>query len=256
MPSRSAPTGSQAVDRALSVLHLFDEQAEWLTIGEIAQALGVHRSTASRLIAALERHRLLERDARTGAYTLGLGLVSLSSSVLNRFPVRASAREVVRSTRDETGETVHLGIVDGDQVIYIDQATTVHVQVEIDWVGRPHPLTHGVTGALLLAYQPSEVIAELLAEARNENRPEAELLDEAAIADIRRLGYYFRYHDPHTTTGAVAAPVRDHRGDVVAGFCIGGPRHRIGQERFETELIPVAVSAAAKISERLGFHMR
>lgn len=256
MATPFAPAGSQAVDRALSVLHLFDHQAEWLTIGEVADALGVHRSTASRLIAALERKRLLERDARTGAYTLGLGLVSLASSVLNRFPVRASAREVVRSVRDETGETVHLGIVDGDEVIYIDQATTVHVQVEIDWVGRRHRLTHGVTGALLLAHQPPAVIAELLAEARSESRPEVELIDEAVMADVRRLGYYARYDDPHATQAAVAAPVRDHRGHLVAALCVGGPRHRIGQERFADELIPVAVHAAAKISERLGFHMR
>jgi DNA-binding IclR family transcriptional regulator len=250
------PAGSQAVHRALSVLQLFDHQTEWLTIGEVADALGVHRSTASRLIAALEGHRLLELDPRTGAYTLGLGLVSLASSVLNRFPVRASAREVVRTVRDETGETVHLGVVAGDEVIYIDQATTVHAQVEIDWVGRRHRLTHGVTGALLLAYQPSAVIDELLAEARSEGRPEIGLIDEAVMADTRRRGYYARYHDPHTTQAAVAAPVLDHRGQLVAALCVGGPRHRIGEDRFEDELVPVAVQAAAKVSERLGFHMR
>jgi len=256
MATPSAPVGSQAVDRALSVLHLYGHQTEWLTIGEVAHALGVHRSTASRLIATLERHRLLERDARTGAYTLGLGLVSLASSVLNRFPVRASAREVVRVLRDETGETVHLGVVDGDEVIYIDQATTVHAQVEIDWVGRRHRLTHGVTGALLLAYQGDAIVAELLAEARSERQPEVELIDEAVIDDVRRLGYYARYHDPNTTQAAVAAPVRDHRGRLVAALCIGGPRHRIGRERFEAELVPDVVRAAAKISERLGFHLR
>jgi DNA-binding IclR family transcriptional regulator len=249
----SAPTGSQAVDRALSVLGLFDHTTEWLTIGEVATAIGVHRSTASRLVAVLERHRLLERDARSGAFTLGLGLVSLSGHVLNRFPVRASAREIVRAVRDETGETTFLGVVDGDEVIYIDQATTLHMQVELDWVGRRHALTHGVTGALLLAYQPPEVIAELLAEARSEGRPETALIDGEVMAGVRRDGHYARFDDPYKGDAAVAAPLRDRRGAVVAAFCVGGPRHRISRARFDGELVPAALRAAALISERLGF---
>src|SRR5437870_5898201 len=159
---KDAVAGSQAVDRALSILGPFDERTTELTIAAAAARLGVHRSTASRLLAALERHGLLEDTG--GGYRLGLGLVSLAGLVLNRFPARAIARDVLRDLRDSTGETAYLGLLDGREVVYIDQASSPHVAVNVDWVGYRQALTAGVTGFLLLAYQPPAVIEELLRE--------------------------------------------------------------------------------------------
>lgn len=245
--------GSQAVDRALTILRLFDQHVERLTVSELAKRLGVHRSTASRLAAALERERMLERDPETGAYQLGLGLVSLAGHVLNRFPVRGSGREVIGDLRDRTGETVFLAVVDGDEVIYIDQASSPEVQVNLDWVGRRHPLTTGVTGALLLAFQPADVITELVREARSDHRPSAAVLSEAELDRAKAVGHLARYRDPLSGEAAVAAPVRNHRADIVGAICLGGPQRRIDEQRFDDEIVPLTVQAAAHISERLGF---
>jgi DNA-binding IclR family transcriptional regulator len=73
------------------------------------------------------------------------------------------------------------------------------------------------------------------------------------MAEVRRAGHYARHADPLTGHAAVAAAVRDHRGGVVAGLCVGGPSHRIGRTRFERELVPATLRGAARISERLGF---
>ena len=105
-------SGTQAVDRALGILKWFDERTPELTVGEVAERLGVHRSTAARLLAALERQGLVEVDSQTGRYRLGLRLVSLAGLVLNRFPVRGLARDVLRELRDETQETAYLGLLD------------------------------------------------------------------------------------------------------------------------------------------------
>lgn len=256
MSDGSSRSGSQAVDRALSVLWLFDEQTQRLTASEAAERLNVHRSTASRLMATLERHRLLELDQRTGGYMLGLGLVSLAGHVLNRFPVRDSAREIVRALRDETQENVYLGVLDGDEVIYIDQVSSPHVRLHVDWVGRRQRLAEGVTGAVLLAFQSSEVIDELLREARAEADPTAPRLDDRLLAHAREQGYLARYEGFVDEYAVVTVPVRDGRGTVVAALCLSGPQHRVSAERFDHELIPAALRGAARISEGLGYLRR
>ena len=160
-----SPSGTQAVERAVAILELFDERTPDLSIADVVSALNVHRSTASRMMATLERHGLLEQTDVPGRYRLGLGLVTLAGLVLNRFPVRALARPRLRELRDQTNETAWLGMLDGHSVIYLDQASNRHVTVNVDWVGRRQALTDGVTGRLLLAFQPADVIERLVDEA-------------------------------------------------------------------------------------------
>lgn len=246
-------TGSQAVDRALSLLDLFDERTEELTITAAARALGVHRSTASRFLSALERHGLLEQ--RDGRYRLGLGLVSLAGLVLNRYPARAIARDVLLKLRDEVGETVYLGLLDDRDVVYVDQASRPGVTVNADWVGYRQPLTAGATGRTLLAFQPRGTIEAILTAARAQGAAAAELPGELELATIRRQGYLLRGPAGEPPSAGVAAPVRDHRGEVIAAITVGGPSDRITPERLESELLPAVLRAAAWVSESLGYRV-
>src|SRR4051812_11955690 len=197
-------SGCQAVERAITILELFDEHRTVVGVGEAARALGVHRSTASRLMATLERRGLLEAAEAPASYRLGLGLVSLAGYVLNRFPVRARAGELLRELRDATGETAWLGVLDGHRITYLDQASSRHVTVNVDWVGVRQALTEGVTGRLLLAYQDADVIARLVAEAD----PSASGLSETELALVRRQGYAVRIGDSQDGYTGVAVPVR------------------------------------------------
>src|SRR5260221_10171157 len=106
-----AASGAQAVDRALTILGFFDEGQSELTVADAAARLGVHRSTASRLLAALERHGLLESTA--AGYRLRLRVVSLAGLLLNPFPPRALARDVLGELRDPTEGAASLGLLDG-----------------------------------------------------------------------------------------------------------------------------------------------
>jgi DNA-binding IclR family transcriptional regulator len=242
--------GTQAVDRALSVLQWFDERTPELTVGEVADRLGVHRSTASRLLAALERQGLLEVDPESGRYRLGLRLVSLAGLVLNRFPVRGLARDVLRELRDETEETAYLGLLDGREVVYIDQASSPHVAVNVDWVGVRQGLTEGATGLLLLAFQPPELIDELVLAA--DAQPGRPVPSELEFAAIRRDGYLVRGTPGPDGVLGIAAPVRDHRSATVAALTVSGPRRRV-EARLEPVILPLVVRAAALVSERLGY---
>ena len=243
-------SGTQAVDRALGILKWFDERTPELTVGEVAERLGVHRSTAARLLAALERQGLVEVDSQTGRYRLGLRLVSLAGLVLNRFPVRGLARDVLRELRDETQETAYLGLLDGREIVYIDQASSPHIAVNVDWVGARQRLTEGATGFLLLAFQPPEVIAELVREAAGQDGPP--IPSELELAAIRRNGYLVRSKPGPEGLVSVAAAVRDHRGVTIAALTASGPSHRLG-DRVETVILPAVLHAAARVSERLGY---
>jgi DNA-binding IclR family transcriptional regulator len=243
-------SGTQAVERALSILQFFDERSPELGAVEVAERLGVHRSTATRLLSALERQGLLELDPENGRYRLGLRLVSLAGFVLNRFPVRSLARDVLREVRDETEETAYLGLLDGRDVIYIDQASSPHVAVNIDWVGYRQPLTAGATGFLLLAFQPPEVIAELVRDAAGNGGPPVP--SELELAAIRRDGYLVRTSPDSGGEAGVAAAVRDHLGTTIAALTVSAPRHRAG-ERLDAVILPAVLRAAARVSERLGY---
>lgn len=244
----SAVSGCQAVERAIAILELFDERRTLLAIGDVARELGVHRSTASRLMATLEAGGLLELDESGGGYRLGLGLVALAGHVLNRFPVRARGGQVLRELRDATGETAWLGVLDGQRITYLDQASSPHVTVNVDWVGVRQALTEGVTGRLLLAYQPRDVIARLVAEAS----PDAPGLSETELAAVRRQGHALRLGDGEDGYTGVAVPIRDAHDAVVAAISLGGPRFRVSEERLRDELLPAALHAAARVSEALG----
>jgi IclR family transcriptional regulator, acetate operon repressor len=241
-------SGTQAVERAITILELFDERRTVLAIADVAKALGVHRSTASRLMATLERRGLLELHEGGAGYRLGLGLVTLAGHVLNRFPVRACAGQVLRELRDQTGETAWLGVLDGHRITYLDQASSPHITVNVDWVGVRQSLIEGVTGRLLLAYQPREVIDRLVAEAS----PAATGLAETELAGVRRFGYALRIGDGEDGYAGVAVPIRDALGGVVAAISLGGPRFRVSESRLRDELLPAALNAAARVSEALG----
>ena len=247
----SATRGSQAVDRALSVLGLFNEQTESLSVGEVADAIGVHRSTGARLLAALERHGLIERDEQSGRYRLGIALVSLAGHVLDRFPARASGRQILGELRDRLGETVYLGVLDGSSVVYIDQASSPHVKQNVDWVGYRQTLTEGVTGAMLLAFQPPGVVSELV-PGDGGLGPTARPT-QRELVDVRSRGYLARFPDPVSGLVVIAAPVRQHRTDVVAAITLVAPAYRVDERRFTEELVPATLDAAARVSESLGY---
>ncbi len=249
-----ARRGSQAVDRALSILWLFDEQTETLSVADIALMLAVHRSTAWRLLGALQRAGLVEQEPTSGRFRLGIAVVSLAGHVLDRFPARAAGRKVLSDLRDQLDETVYLGVLDETSVVYIDQASSPHVRHNVDWVGRRQSLNEGVTGAVLLAYQPPEVIHELMHESASELlRDQGRGLDERALDAVRERGYLARLTDPLSGLSVVSAPVRDHRSEVVAAITTTAPQHRADRARLDEEIVPATLQAAALVSEALGY---
>src|SRR6266571_2328752 len=176
----------RSVERAIAILDLL-AQADWSTGAEVARGLHVHRSTALRLLATLERHALVERDQRTARYRLGRRLPQLASVVTGEFDLRYVARPVCEQLAGATGETATLDVLVGDVIVPIEQATASTSVVSVNWLGRRTPVHCTASGKAILAFGPEAVRERLLSGTLDRVTPNtvtdrAELDDQLAAA--------------------------------------------------------------------------
>jgi DNA-binding IclR family transcriptional regulator len=145
----------KSVEKAIAILKAFTIERPELSVTELSQELILHKSTVSRLLSTLEEGNLVEQNPETGKYRLGVALIGLGALVIAHTDVREIARSLLRQLAQETQETVNLAVLDGDEVINIEQMLPETRQVKnIGWVGRRTPLHCVATGKVLLAYQP------------------------------------------------------------------------------------------------------
>ena len=251
------PGGVQAVDRALAILELLsDRQAAGVT--EIAQAIGVHKSTAFRLLASLEASDLVEQTAHRGTYRLGFGLVRLATAVSERLELTRLARPVCDTLAAQVGETVTLAVLRGSEVVNLEQVQGPTAITTVNWLGRTTP-AHATSGGkvLLAALAPEELegfVAEELPRFTAGTVTEPAAL-RRELARVRELGYAVTEEELEPGLNAIAAPVRDRTGQVVAAISVSAPAFRLGSERL-AEIAPAVVAAGADLSRRLGYGVR
>ena len=253
---RAAEGGSQvqSVGRAISILETLAEGPGELGVTQIGRRLGVHKATASRLMATLAEHGLVERNSVTDKYRLGFGLVRLATAAAGKLDLVQQARPVLEQVAEESGETVNLAVLDGDDVVNIDQITPGHLVVNVNWVGKRTPLHCTSNGKVLMAFLPDVERKRILAR-RLPRMTERTIVDPLALqrelSEVRARGWAHTVEELEIGLNAVAAPIRRSGGSVVAALSVSGPAYRVTRERI-SELGPMVTSAANRISGRLG----
>ena len=246
--------GVQSVDRAVAILDLLAERSE-AGVTEIAAAIGVHKSTASRLLASLEAGRLVEQTTHRGSFRLGSGLMRLAAPVAGRMDVTREGLPVLQALAAEVGETVNLAVLRGTDVVNLEQVRGPATITTVNWVGQPTPLHATSGGKVLLAALAPEELAAFLARPLPRFTPqtitEAPAL-ERELARVREQGYATTTEELEQGLDAVAAPVREASGRVVAAISVSGPVYRFDAARM-AEVAPAVVAAAADLSRRLGY---
>jgi DNA-binding IclR family transcriptional regulator len=250
----SRDPGVRSVERAITILDVL-AQGGWRTGAEIARELHVHRSTALRLLGTLERHALVERDGKSAKYRLGHRLPQLAGVVTGESDLRSVARPVCEALAGALGETVTLDVLTGDEIVPIEQATGSRSVVNVNWLGRRTPAHCTASGKVILAFGPPAVRERLLA--RPLARSTAHTITDPAELDAqlnaaREAGLARTYEELEVGLDAIAAPVYDSGGEVVAALDVSGPSHRIRAED-RPELVRLTLEAAADLSRRLGF---
>src|SRR5690349_17559237 len=160
----------RSVDRAIAILDVL-AVGGWKAGAEVARELGVHRSTALRLLATLERHGLVERDQRSAKYRLGGRLVQLASAVRGEADLKAAARPVCAALARQVGETVTLDVLDGDEIVPVEQASGSTSVVSVNWLGTRSPAHCAASGKVILAFGPEDVRSRFLARPLERRTP-------------------------------------------------------------------------------------
>ena len=253
-PTRAA--GVQSVDRALEILNVLARVGE-AGITEVAAELGVHKSTAFRLVATLEQHRLVEQSGDRGKYRLGVGLLRLAGATTSRLDLVQEARPVARQLASETGETVNIAVLSESSALYLDQVAGSSALQPHNWVGQHIPLHATSNGKVLLSGLDESALDSALGKLASYTShtitSRGKFRDE--LARVRDQGYAVAVDELEVGLTAVAAPIRNAHGDVVASMSVSGPSFRLPEDRV-TEVVRLVVAAAAEVSHRLGWGHR
>jgi DNA-binding IclR family transcriptional regulator len=243
-----AATGTQAVDRAALLLSTVVQAAGPLPFAEIAEECGLPRSTTSRLLTALERTELLERDA-TGAYVAG-PLFWLYASRHDPWEETVRlGRPILEAVSKETGETVNLGVVRGDRVMHVAQVDSRYHLGTRDWTTVDVPPYASALGKVLYAYgalpPPPGPAWTPLTPATVPDLPAL----QRELAMVLQRGFATTVDELEVGLTGIAAPVRAHGGNVVAALGLSGPTQRLDREL--TALGALLVDQANQLSRLL-----
>jgi DNA-binding IclR family transcriptional regulator len=244
----------QSVERAISVLEVLAARGE-AGVTEVATEIAVHKSTAFRLLGALEGRGLVEQTGHRGKYRLGFGLVPLAGAVTDRLDVVQQCRAECTRLADELGETVNVAVLRDHFAVNVDQARGPSTVATHNWIGQLTPLHCTSSGKVLLAHLDPARRAELLARAGTpaltpRTETVAQRLDEQ-LARVREVGYAMAAEEYEVGLNAVAAPVFDRSGQVVAAVSVSGPSYRLDDQRIRQVVAPL-LAATADISRRMG----
>ncbi|REH37256.1 DNA-binding IclR family transcriptional regulator [Kutzneria buriramensis] len=243
----------QSVDRAVSVLEFLALHGE-MGITELAAELGVHKSTAFRLVSVLDSRGLVEQTGDRGKYRLGFGIVRLAGATAAQMDLSRESRPVCERLAAQVGETVNVAILDEGYAINVSQVRGSATVATINWVGQRTPLHATSSGKVLLANQPAPLREELMARPLTMYTPRtitdpgllrAEL-DAALVAGWASTG-----DELEIGLNAVAVPIRGMDGNVVAALSVSGPSYRLTTDRF-AEVARLAADGAKEISHRIG----
>lgn len=246
---------SQSVERAIELVRRTSERP--LSLTEAAGALGVHKSTALRILQTLEANRFV-RKTESGFYVLGNGLIELAQLALGTMDLRRLAGHYLRELQQETGHTVHLAQLSGDEVVYIDKVDSPSLDgVQINSrIGQPVSLYASGVGKMILAHRSDDERARLLRRvALVQHTPTTFATPSALEAELERIrerGWATDDGELHDLVNCVAVPILDASGDVVAALSLTAMK-TIAPISVLQDYLPVLLETASTISQDVGY---
>lgn len=239
----------RAVERAMQILSCFDQNPQ-LGVSEIAQATGLHKATAHRLLMTMLNRGFLERSADGERFRLGLRLMEMGLSALRGLDVRQAAYPYMQQLVDRFGETCTLSVFDRGQMLYIEVVYGEHSLTIAARVGRHLPAHCTASGKVLLAFLPPEITESILcgplAVYTEKTIASPDLLRQE-LKLVRARGYAVTDEEFESGIRAISAPIRDLDGKVIAALGLPFPASRFNAERVP-EIAQALMDAANAVS--------
>lgn len=251
----AAPRPVTAVVRAAAILRAFTHDRPVLHFSEIVEAVGLPKSTTHRLLLTLiDVGFMVQRQ--DGTYALGIGVFEVGSLAFANISLRAIAQPFVRQLMDETQETVHMGVLDGFEVVSLERASSPHsLRAEV-YVGKRAPLHCTAVGKAILAFVENDPWLQQF-EARGLARFTAATITRAdalrsELDAVRKRGFAVDNEEHEVGVRCVGAPIRDASGAVVGSLSISGPSARVTPDSV-ADLSVRLLQVTREISAALGY---
>ena len=244
------------IDRAAQILDCFGFDHQELSVSEIGAKTGLHRSTAHRILMALEYNDLIKQNPSTGKYHLGIKLFKLGHQAVSQLNLRETCRPFLSRLMNDTKETIHLAVLDDDQVLYLDKVEGPHALRMPSRVGRHIPTYCTSLGKAMLSCLDDQEVKSILR--RQTLKPHTENTVKnihqllADLGSVRKRGYAVDNEEIEIGLRCVGAPLRDYTGGMVGAISVAAPSARLSEKN--TPVIGrMVIAIAAEISEQLGF---
>lgn len=249
----------QSVSSALSLLEHVAGSSSGLTVDQLRKELRIAKDAVLRLIATLEQRHYLELDPLSNHYRLSIQTLELSQSFIRHSTLFRHAKPFIEELSRACGESVYIAIFKDKQTVYLQHAETQHAVRVVSRFGAQLPGYCSAGGKVLLAGMTAEKLTAYLESTELIAYTQATITEPLALQQhllqVAAQGYAINEEELETGVSGVAAPVRNHTGQVIAAVVISAPTVRVTPTRLHNELVPLVRETADNISTRLGYSL-
>lgn len=247
----------QTVKNAGRILNLFTIERSTWRLSEISNELDLDISHVRRLLTTMVQENILKKVGKT--YSLGFSVLHLSGIVNSQLNIHLEARPILLPLVEKLGTVIHLGVLEGIGIIYLDKLETSHPLKMVSFVGKSHPVYSTGCGKAILAFQKEEDLKDTLQKIEQEgiektaSRTVADV-DELRqqLSEIRRTGFAVTYDEFQEGIASIAAPIFNYNGEVIAAAGLTGSTQKLCGNQINL-YISTIVKAAKDISKKIGF---
>jgi DNA-binding IclR family transcriptional regulator len=244
----------RAVDRALDILLCFTNQTPELTMTQIAEQVGIHKSTAHRLLATLENKRFIQRDQNTGIYRLGIRLLQMAYLTLEQSDLRRIAIPFMHHLCDLYKENIDLTVLDDTDVAFVNILEGPQRVKLAAAIGQRLPAFATASGKAILGFMPEKLVQHILDRGMPQFTPHTIISPNELFKDlnyVRELGFAISEQELEEQINAVAAAIFDQDNHPIASIAVAGPAYRLTRERM-IEIGPGVAATAKEISQEIS----
>lgn len=247
----------KVLDKSLSVLELLLQKGSAMNMTELSKKLGFYPSTIHRILDTLKHWGYVEQDSHTQKYQLGLKALELGMAKLHQMDLVREATPYLKELVNQYNETVHLGVLEAGEVLYLAKEESSQTIRMCSYVGKRAPLHCTALGKVLLAYLPEEERKKILEQKELLRFTEKTIIDEKKLKKeldkIKKQGFALDLEEHEKDVCCIAATIKNHQGEVIAAVSISGPAFRIDVSK-QNNLKEALLRTSKKISERLGYN--
>ncbi len=245
-----------SINRATLILKCLSGTKTHFKMSELAVHLGFDRSTTYRILLSLEGAGFVQKDEKTGTYSLGLAAFEIGNAYLRQMDLIEVAKPIMIDLAQKVQETVHLAVLSDTEIVYVDKVDSPRSLGVISKIGQRAPVYCTALGKTLLAFQPEDEQSRIIQRIRLAPLTSRTITSRknliGEMREIRRQGYALDRREIEEDVECIGAPIRDHLGNVIAALSISGPLRKINTP-MESQYVSQVTEAAVSISSKMGY---